>query len=120
LLKNFAGARGRVWSRGRCGQAPGIWDGGVILLARRLGRAGIDPRSFGLRWLIGSIWRCRRPLAHVLIASLFIPCFALITPLLVMIDKVLGHKALSTLTVIVAGLAIIAIFGFRNSSRFLP
>jgi subfamily B ATP-binding cassette protein HlyB/CyaB len=93
-------------------QLPEIWDGGVILIARRLGGAGVDPRSFGLRWFLGSILRYRKPLAHVLIASLFIQTFALITPLFfqVVIDKVLVHKALSTLTVIVVGLAVIGIF----------
>src|SRR5215470_6695392 len=76
----------------------------VILVGRRLGGPGIDPRSFSLRWFLPSIWRYRRPLAHVLIASLFVQIFALITPLFfqVIVDKVLAHKSSATLLVLVA------------------
>ena len=88
------------------------WDGEIILVTRRWGGAGIDPALFGFRWFLPSIWRYRKPLAHVLIASLFIQLFAIITPLFfqVVIDKVLVHKALSTLIVIVIGLAAVGLF----------
>jgi subfamily B ATP-binding cassette protein HlyB/CyaB len=88
------------------------WDGEVILVTRRWGGAGIDPALFGFRWFLPSIWRYRTPLAHVLIASLFVQLFALITPLFfqIVIDKVLVHKGMSTLIVIVIGLAAIGIF----------
>jgi ABC-type bacteriocin/lantibiotic exporter with double-glycine peptidase domain len=57
------------------------------------------------------MWRYRRALAHVLVASLFIQLFALVTPLFfqIVIDKVLVHKAMSTLTLIVIGLAAIGV-----------
>ena len=86
--------------------------GDVILIARRLGGAGVDPRTFGLRWFLASVWRYRRPLTHVLAASLFVQLFALITPLFfqIVIDKVLVHKGLSTLIVVTAGLAVIGLF----------
>jgi subfamily B ATP-binding cassette protein HlyB/CyaB len=89
-----------------------LWDGGVILIARRLAGPGADPRTFGFRWFFHSIWRYRRPLSHVIIASFFVQAFALITPLFfqVVIDKVLVHNALSTLTVIAIGLAAVAVF----------
>jgi subfamily B ATP-binding cassette protein HlyB/CyaB len=89
-----------------------LWDGGVILIARRLAGPGADPRTFGFRWFFQSVWRYRRPLSHVVIASLFIQIFALITPLFfqVVIDKVLVHNALSTLTVIAIGLGAVAVF----------
>ncbi len=88
------------------------WDGEIVLVTRRWGGAGIDPATFGFRWFLPSIWRYRAPLAHVLIASLFVQLFALITPLFfqIVIDKVLVHKGLSTLVVIVVGLAAIGIF----------
>ena len=59
-----------------------------------------------------SIWRYRKPLAHVLVASLFVQIFALVTPIFfqVVVDKVLTHKGYSTLYVLVAGLALIGIF----------
>ena len=82
------------------------WTGELLLVTRRPG-FGSDPRRFGFAWFLPSLWRYRQPLAHVLTASLFVQIFALITPLFfqVVVDKVLTHKSLSTLTVIVAGLA---------------
>jgi ATP-binding cassette, subfamily B, bacterial HlyB/CyaB len=89
-----------------------VWDGEVILVTRRWGGAGLDPALFGFRWFLPSIWRYRIPLAQVLIASLFVQLFALITPLFfqIVIDKVLVHKGMSTLVVIVVGLAAIGVF----------
>ncbi|WP_413992469.1 type I secretion system permease/ATPase [Labrys okinawensis] len=86
--------------------------GQVVLIGRRLRGAGSDPRSFGLGWFLPSIWRYRKPLAHVLLASLFVQIFALVTPLFfqVVVDKVLTHKGYSTLFVLVAGIAGIGIF----------
>jgi ATP-binding cassette, subfamily B, bacterial HlyB/CyaB len=84
----------------------------AILVARRWGGAGLDPRTFGFRWFLPSIWRYRKPLMHVVIASFFIQIFALITPLFfqVVIDKVLAHRGYETLYVIVAGLILIGLF----------
>ena len=50
----------------------------VILIARRFHGAGVDPRNFGFLWFAPSLWRYRKPLAHVLIASFFVQIFALI------------------------------------------
>lgn len=88
------------------------WSGEIILVTRRFGGAGIDPATFGFRWFLPSIWRYRGPLAHVLVASLFVQLFALVTPLFfqIIIDKVLVHKGLSTLIVIVTGLVAIGLF----------
>ena len=88
------------------------WAGEIVLVTRRWGGAGADPARFGFRWFLPSIWRYRKPLAHVLIASVFVQLFALVTPLLfqVVIDKVLVHKGFSTLVVIVAGLVAIGLF----------
>ena len=88
------------------------WGGELILVTRRWGGAGVEPSTFGFTWFLPSLWRYRKPLAHVLIASLFVQLLALATPLLfqVVIDKVLVHKSLSTLVVIVAGLVLIAVF----------
>jgi ATP-binding cassette, subfamily B, bacterial HlyB/CyaB len=86
--------------------------GSVILVGRKLGGAGSDPREFGFKWFLPSIWRYRKPLAHVLLASLFVQIFALVTPLFfqVVVDKVLAHKGYSTLFVLVGGIAIIGLF----------
>ena len=84
----------------------------LILVARRVGGEGYDPKSFGFRWFLPSIWRYRKPLSHVLLASLFVQIFALVTPLFfqVVVDKVLSHKGYSTLFVLVAGIVIVGLF----------
>lgn len=88
------------------------WDGTVVLVTRRAGGPGVDPRVFEFKWFLPSLWRYRKPLAHVMIASLFVQIFALVTPLFfqVIIDKVLLHKGLSTLILITAGLLVIGLF----------
>jgi subfamily B ATP-binding cassette protein HlyB/CyaB len=84
----------------------------IVLVTRRFSGKGIDPKTFGFRWFLPSIWRYRRPIGHVLIASIFVQVFALVTPLFfqVIIDKVLTHRAYSTLYVLVAGLALVGLF----------
>ncbi len=84
----------------------------AILLARKTGGAGADPRTFGFRWFLPSIWRYRKPLAHVLVASFFIQILGLVTPLFfqVIVDKVLAHKSYSTLLVLIVGLIIVGLF----------
>ena len=86
--------------------------GQALLIARRIGGAGVDPRQFGMRWFLPTIWRYRRPLGHVLAASLFVQIFALTTPLFfqVVVDKVLTHRGYETLFVLVGGLVIIGLF----------
>ncbi|MFY9658497.1 MAG: type I secretion system permease/ATPase [Methylocystis sp.] len=84
----------------------------AVLVSRKLGGAGVDPQTFSLRWFLPSIWRYRRPLAHVLLASFFVQIFALVTPLFfqVVIDKVLSHKSYDTLLVLVGALVVIGLF----------
>jgi subfamily B ATP-binding cassette protein HlyB/CyaB len=87
-------------------------NGVVVLVARQVGGVGVDPKTFGFRWFLPSIWRYRRPLANVLVASLFIQIFALVTPLFfqLIIDKVLVHKGFSTLAVLMFGLIVLGFF----------
>ncbi|TYL85902.1 peptidase domain-containing ABC transporter [Bradyrhizobium cytisi] len=87
-------------------------DDFVLLIQRRVGGSGVDPRHFGFQWFLSSVWRYRRPLLHVVVASLFVQLFALVTPLFfqVVVDKVLPHKSYSTLLVLVGGIAAIGLF----------
>ena len=87
------------------------WDGEVVLVTRRTG-VGIDPRQFGFYWFLPSIWRYRRPLAHVLLASLFVQVFTLVNPLFfqIVVDKVLVHKGTSTLALIATGMVSLGLF----------
>ena len=86
--------------------------GPIVLVQRRLGGPGQDAASFSMRWFLPSLWRYRWPLAHVVLASLCVQLFALVSPLFfqVVIDKVLVHRSPSTLYVLVFGLVAIAVF----------
>ena len=87
-------------------------SGEVVLVTRRLGGAGVDPNTFGFRWFWPSILRYKRPLGHVLVASLFVQLFALATPIFfqLVVDKVLVHKGVSTLVVLVIGMVTLGLF----------
>src|SRR5579871_11283 len=87
------------------------WSGRLILMAKRAELLD-TARRFDLSWFWGALHKYRRILAEVLIASFVIQLFGLATPMIfqTVIDKVLVHRGLSTLEVLVAGLALIAIF----------
>jgi subfamily B ATP-binding cassette protein HlyB/CyaB len=91
----------------------------VILVARRVIGPGMTPRAFSMRWFFPSIWRYRNPLAHVLATSVLLQIFALITPLFfqIIIDKVLVHKGMDTLYMLIFGL--IAVAGFEVAVQYL-
>ena len=88
-----------------------IWSGGLILMARRAGLTDLS-RRFDITWFMGAIAKYRRMLTEVLTASLFLQLFALISPLFfqVVIDKVLVHRSLSTLDVLIFGLVAMGMF----------
>jgi subfamily B ATP-binding cassette protein HlyB/CyaB len=88
-----------------------VWDGGLISMARRAGLAEVA-RRFDITWFLGAIHKYRRLLGEVLVASFFLQLFGLISPLFfqVVIDKVLVHRSLSTLDVLVIGLLAISAF----------
>jgi ATP-binding cassette, subfamily B, bacterial HlyB/CyaB len=84
----------------------------ALLVARRLGGAGAEPKSFGFRWFLPSLLRYRKPLMNVVVASFFIQILGLATPMFfqIVVDKVLTHKGYATLLVLVAGLALTGFF----------
>ncbi|WP_257165351.1 type I secretion system permease/ATPase [Bradyrhizobium sp. SRS-191] len=88
-----------------------IWSGQLILIAKRA-ELSDTARRFNLGWFVAAIGKYRRILIEVLLASFVIQLFGLATPMIfqVVIDKVLVHRGLSTLEVMVAGLALIALF----------
>jgi len=87
------------------------WTGRLILLARRASLSGL-PDVFDLRWFISAVHRYRRVLSEVLIGSFFLQMLGLAAPLFfqVVVDKVLVHRSLSTLDVLMIGLAIVSTF----------
>ncbi len=69
-------------------------------------------RRFDITWFLGAIHKYRHLLGEVLVASFFLQLLALVSPLFfqVVIDKVLVHRSMSTLDVLVIGLLGISIF----------
>jgi subfamily B ATP-binding cassette protein HlyB/CyaB len=88
-----------------------VWNGELILLTRRAG-ATSDDRRFGVGWFVPSILKYRALFTEVLVASFFLQIFALVSPLFfqVVIDKVLVHRGMTTLDVLVLGLVVVSVF----------
>src|SRR5215475_1659614 len=88
-----------------------VWDGQLVLMTRRAGLVDLS-RRFDITWFLAAIHKYRQLLGEVLVASFFLQLFALVSPLFfqVVIDKVLVHRTLSTLDVLIIGLVAIAIF----------
>ena len=87
------------------------WTGRVILIARRATLGG-KGSSFDISWFVPAILKYRRLFAEVLIASFFLQLAALATPLFfqVIIDKVLVHRGLTTLDVLIFALIAVSVF----------
>jgi subfamily B ATP-binding cassette protein HlyB/CyaB len=96
-------------------QLEDAWDGRWIDSHRRL---AYDPNAqavkekFGVSWFLRAMKKYRTLLGEVLLASMFVQVFALMTPLVfqVVIDKVLTHRSMSTLDVLAIALAALAVF----------
>jgi ATP-binding cassette, subfamily B, bacterial HlyB/CyaB len=88
-----------------------VWDGRLVLIARRAGLVDLA-RHFDITWFIGAIVKYRKLLTEVLAASFFLQLFALASPLIfqVVIDKVLVHRSMSTLDVLIIAFLAISIF----------
>jgi subfamily B ATP-binding cassette protein HlyB/CyaB len=86
------------------------WDGEVIFVTRREAPGG-EALRFGLAWFLPILKRFRPILAEILLISVFIQLVGLVAPLFtqVVIDKVLVHRGLTTLEVLVIGLVAVAL-----------
>ncbi len=82
-----------------------MWSGEAILLSPRRSPFFGQHREFNLKWFIPSLVKYRRLFGEVLVASFLLQLFGLVTPLFfqVVMDKVLVHKALTTLDVLAIG-----------------
>jgi subfamily B ATP-binding cassette protein HlyB/CyaB len=87
------------------------WTGELILIASRASLAG-ELARFDFSWFIPSLVKYRRLFGEVLVVSAFLQLFALVTPLFfqVVMDKVLVHRGLATLDVLVIGLVVVVLF----------
>jgi subfamily B ATP-binding cassette protein HlyB/CyaB len=88
-----------------------VWAGQLVLMTRRVGLVNLS-RRFDITWFLGAIHKYRYLLGKVVAASFFLQLFALISPIFfqVVIDKVLVHRSISTLDVLVIGLVTISVF----------
>jgi len=88
-----------------------VWDGRIVLVARRAGLVDLA-RRFDITWFLGAIVKYRGLLGEVFVASFFLQLFALATPLIfqVVIDKVLVHRSMSTLDLLIVAFSAIVIF----------
>src|SRR5713226_1771581 len=88
-----------------------IWDRRVVLMARRASLSDLS-RRFDITWFLSAVHKYRHLLTEVLVASFFLQLFSLVSPLFfqVVIDKVLVHRSMGTLEVLVLGLVTVSIF----------
>src|SRR5215468_5089386 len=82
-----------------------------VLMTRRAGLSDVA-RRFDISWFVAAIQKYRHLLSEVLVASFLLQLLGLVSPLFfqVVIDKVLVHRSLSTLDVLVLGLVAISVF----------
>jgi ATP-binding cassette, subfamily B, bacterial HlyB/CyaB len=87
------------------------WSGELILVASRASLAG-ELAKFDFSWFVPAILKHRRLFGEAMLVSLFLQLFALVSPLFfqAVMDKVLVHRGLTTLDVLVIGLAIVVTF----------
>jgi len=87
------------------------WNGELILITSRVALKEKE-RRFNLSWFVPAIWRYKRFLGQVLFLSFLLQLFGLVSPMFtqVIIDKVLVHRSLTTLDVLVLGMAVVSVF----------
>lgn len=88
----------------------GIWDGTAILITKK----GIVDReaAFSFKWFIPTILKFKKEFIQVLLAVFIIQILGILTPVMtqVVVDKVLVHRSISTLNVIVIGISIVYVY----------
>lgn len=87
------------------------WDGSAILLTKKGSLRGSDS-LFSFKWFIPTVLRFKTAFIQVLLGIFVIQILGISTPIMVqvIIDKVLSHYSLSTLTVIAIGIGLVYIF----------
>ncbi len=87
------------------------WTGELILITSHASLAG-ELAKFDFSWFVPALVKYRKLLGEVLLISFMLQLFALVSPLFfqVVMDKVLVHRGLTTLDVLVIGLVVVVIF----------
>lgn len=108
LVQDPAGGRPEVVGREALAER---WSGRLVVCARRAAPLGRGSR-FDLSWFVPAALRYRGLFGEVLAASFFLQLFALVTPLFfqVVVDKVLVHRTITTLDVLVVAFVAVTVF----------
>ena len=87
------------------------WAGLLMLVTSRASLMGALAK-FDFSWFIPALVKYRKLLGEVLLISFMLQLFGLVSPLFfqVVMDKVLVHKGLTTLDVLVIGLLVVGVF----------
>ncbi|MEP6772538.1 MAG: ABC transporter transmembrane domain-containing protein, partial [Polaromonas sp.] len=87
------------------------WTGELILITSHAALAG-ELAKFDFSWFVPALVKYRKLLGEVLLISFVLQLFALVSPLFfqVVMDKVLVHRGLTTLDVLVIGLVVVVVF----------
>jgi ATP-binding cassette, subfamily B, bacterial HlyB/CyaB len=100
-----------------------LWDGDLVLITTREGIAGLG-RKFDVTWFIPQIVRYRRLIGEVLLITLAINLLGLAAPLFFqnVVDKVLVHESVDTLTVLSIGFIAVSlwetVFGWLRTQLY--
>ena len=91
------------------------WDeifSGTYLLVKREYRMDDENQPFGLRWFLPEIIRQKQIFRDVGVSAMVLNLFALASPFFfqILVDKVLVHKADSTLYALVGGMLLVVLF----------
>lgn len=88
-----------------------MWSGELLLLTTREGVGGVS-RAFDVSWFIPQIVKYRQLIGEVLLVTLGINLLGLASPLFFqnVIDKVLVHNTLDTLTILVIGFGVVSVW----------
>ncbi|MEP7006539.1 MAG: ABC transporter transmembrane domain-containing protein, partial [Sphingomonas bacterium] len=100
-----------------------IWSGELVLITTRES-IGASSRAFDVSWFIPQIVKYRRLIGEVLLVTLGINLLGLASPLFFqnVIDKVLVHNTLDTLTILMIGFVVVSlwetIFGWLRTRLY--
>ncbi len=90
------------------------FSGEVVLFAKRFSIEKLKDKveKFGFGWFLPVVAKYQKFLVQVLVVSLIMQGFGLLTPFFTqtIIDRVLTHRSVSTMDVLVAGMILVALF----------
>jgi subfamily B ATP-binding cassette protein HlyB/CyaB len=107
------------------GRLASVADGRVLLLRRDSELSDTSTRPFGLGWLMAQVASERRQFRDIAIAAAMMSILALAPAIFwqLIVDRVLAHRSLATLNVLVGGMILVILvdmlFGYARRSLIL-